>query len=62
MTPAPSPVRWPQLMFVVMIQTLGCRVSMVLSPFDLAGGCVELYCTSPAWALGGFEALDDDWF
>ena len=62
MTPAPSPVRLPWLMFVVMIQTLGCRILVVLSSFDAAGGCVELYCTSPAWALGAFGALVDDWF
>ena len=62
MTPAPSPVRWPLLIFVVMIQTLGCRAFMVLSPVDLAGGYVELYCTGPAWALQGFGALGDDCF
>ena len=26
------------------------------------GGCVELYCTGPARALGAFGALGDDWF
>ena len=26
------------------------------------GGCVELYCTSFAWALGSFGAPGDDWF
>ena len=62
MTPALSPVRWPLLIFVVMIQTLGCKAVTVLSPIDLTGGCVELYCTGPAWALGGFGALGDDWF
>ena len=49
-------------MLVVMIQTLGYRAFAVLSPVDLAGGCVELYCTGPAWALGCFGALGDDWF
>ena len=49
-------------MFVVMIQTLECRILVVLSSFDAAGGCVELYYTSPVWALGGFGALGDDWF
>ena len=29
--------------FVVMIQTLGYSVPMVLSSFDIAGGCIELY-------------------
>ena len=89
MTPAPSPVRWPLLIYAVMIQTLGYRAFTDLSPIDLArvsvdlcgvfgdsllemwvylnfmwqlGGCVELYCTSPAWALGGFGALGDDNF
>ena len=62
MTPAPSPVRLLRLIFVVMIQTLGCRILVVISSFDAAGGCVELYCTSPAWALGGFGVLGDDWF
>ena len=89
MTPAPSPVRWPLLIYAVMIQTLGCRYFMDRSPIDLAdvsvdlcgatggsllemwvhlnliwqlGGCVELYCTGPACALGGFGALGDDWF
>ena len=59
---APSPVRWPLLIYAVMIQTLGCRAFTVLSSIDLAGDCVELYCTGPAWALGGFGALSDDWF
>ena len=26
------------------------------------GGCIELYCSGPAWALGGFGSLGDDWF
>ena len=62
MTPAPYSVTLPRLMFIVMIQTLGCRILVVLSSFDAAGGCVELYYTSPVWALGGFGALGDDWF
>ena len=57
MTPAPSPVRWPLLIYAVMIQTLGCRLFMVRSPIDLAGSCVQLYCTGPAWALGALEPL-----
>ena len=62
MTPAPSTVRWPLLIFAVMIQTLGCRAVTVLSLIDLTGSCVELYCTGLAWALGSFGALGDDWF
>ena len=62
MTPAPSPVRWPLLIYAVMIQTLGCSAFTVPSPIDLVGGCVELYCTSSTWALGDFGALGDDWF
>ena len=62
MTPAQSPVRWPLPIFAVMIQTLGYRAVMVLSSIDLTGGCFELHCTGPAWALGAFGALGDDWF
>ena len=62
MTPAPSPVRWPLLIFAVTIQTLGCMAVTVLSLIDLTGGCVELHCIGPAWALWGFGVLGDDWF
>ena len=55
MTPAPSTVRWPLLIFAVTIQTLGCRAVTVLSPIDLTGDCVELYCLG----FGGFGALGD---
>ena len=34
---------------------------MYFFPLPLLG-CVELYCSGPAWSLGGFGALGDDWF
>ena len=42
MTPAPSPVRWPLVIYAVMIQTLGCRAFTDLSPVDLSGVSVDL--------------------
>ena len=42
MTPTPCPVRWPLLIYAVMIQTLGCRAFRNLSPADLAGVSVDL--------------------